>query len=82
MNDLLEIQYRRMKRRHEDLMFEEKELQMENDENIKYYVDNRISDPEWQDMLEKATSSLARTIIRQKIAEGKMEDIRKRLKLD
>ncbi len=82
MNDLLEIQYRRMKRRHEDLLLEEKELQMENDENIKYYVDNRISDPEWQDMLEKAASSLARAIIRRKIAEGKMEDIRRKLRLD
>ena len=82
MNSLLEFEYRRMKRRYEDLMFDEREIQSENDENVRYYVDNRISDPEWQDMLEKAASHLASAKVKRRIAEGKMEEIRKMMKLD
>ena len=82
MNGSLEFEYRKMKRRYEDLMFDEKEIQKENDENLKYYVENLISEPEWQDMLEKAASHLASGKVKMRIAEAKMEDIRKILKLD
>ena len=82
MWDSLAFEYHRMKRRHDDLVFEEREIQRENDENVKYYVENHISDPEWQDVLEKAASHIASGKVTRRIAEGKMEQIRKMLKLD
>ena len=82
MNHSLAVEYDKMKRRHAKLILDGIEIQKENDENLKYYVENRISDPEWVAMLEKAVSSYAIASVRMKVAEAKMEDIRKMLKLD
>ena len=77
MNRSLVVEYNKMKRRHAKLILDGMEIQKENDENLKYYVENRISDPEWEAMLEKAVSSHAIASVRMRIAEAKMEDVRK-----
>ena len=79
-NETLITGYHILEKRHEELVLEGIELRKENDEDVKYFVDNRISDPEWQNDLEKTASYLASATVTMKIAEGKMEDIRIRIK--
>lgn len=79
-NEVLIAEYHIMEKRHKKLVLEGIELRKENDENVKYFVDNRISDHEWQNTLEQTASYLASAAVTMKIAEAKMEDVRKMIK--
>lgn len=76
MTRRLEAMYEHLKKSHEKLVLEEKELQKEHEQNVKYFINNEISDPEWQGCLVKTKSNLDEASRIMKSAEKKMMEIR------
>ncbi len=76
MTDSLVTEYRALKKRERKLIFEEKEIQKEHEENVNYFIVNHISDKKWQDNLEKSACYLASASVRMKIAKERMKQIR------
>ena len=81
MNASLVVEYYKMENRYVKLVFDGREIKKENDENLKYYIDNYISDHTWQSNLEEAASQHAMALVKLKISRSKMDQIRKVLKL-
>ena len=81
-HNVLVVEYNRLEKRHKKLVSEGREIKKENEENLKYYIDKHVSDHEWEGYLEKAASEYAIASVRMNIAETKMDDVRKTLKLD
>ena len=65
-----------LENRYTKLVLEGKEIQKEHDEDVKYYIDNHISDSEWKNNLEKAASNLAISSVGLKIGRGTLDQIR------
>ena len=76
MTDSLVTEYRALKKRERKLIFEEKEIQKEHEENVNYFIVNHISDKKWQDNLEKSACYLASASVRMKIDKERMKQIR------
>jgi len=76
MTDSLVTEYRALKKRERKLIFEEKEIQKEHEENVNYFIVNHISDKKWQGNLEKSACHLASASVTMKIGKMKMEQIR------
>ena len=70
------LEYRKMQKRYEKLLLEEKKLHKEHQKDVQYYIKNHIFDKEWQKYLETTAYNLSQSSLRIKIAEEKMEQIR------
>ena len=75
MTDSVFAEYNTMKKRYDELVLDEKKLLEEHEDGVKYFIDNRISDKEWQDNLEKSACHLASASVTLKIGGGKMKQI-------
>ena len=80
MTDSLISEYNTMKKRYKKLVLEGKKLQKEHDADVKYFIDNHISDRKWQDDLETTACNLASSSLTMKIAKAKMTQIKNQLK--
>jgi len=76
MEDSLVTEYKKLKKREKKLDQEGKNLQKEHNQDVKYFIDNQISDHKWQKNLEKTACNLASSSVTMKIAKMKMEQIR------
>ena len=76
MNNPLILEYKKLKIREKKLSLEGKNLQKEYNQDVKYFIDNQISDHKWQKNLEKTACCLGSTSVKMKIAKMKMEQIR------
>jgi len=76
MKDSLVTEYKKLKIREKKLSLEEKNLQKEHNQDVKYFIDNHISDRKWQKNLEKTACCLGSASVRMKIAKMKMKQIR------
>jgi len=76
MNKSLIAEYHKMKKRGKKLDLEGEKLQEEHYQDVKYFIDNHISDREWQKNLEKSACLLGSSSVTMKIAKMKMEQIR------
>ena len=65
-----------LENRHAKLVLEGKEIQKEHDEDVKYYIENHISDYEWKGNLLKSASYLATSSLRLKIGRETLNQIR------
>ena len=74
--DSLVTEYKKLKIREKKLDLEGEQLQKEHVQDVKYFIDNHISDLEWQKNLENTACSLASTLVGMKVAKMKMEQIR------
>jgi len=71
----LVIEYKKLKIREKKLELEGEKLQKEHVQDVKYFIDNHISDPEWQYFLEKTACELVSASVGMKVAKMKMEQI-------
>lgn len=72
MKRRLETAYEHLKKRHEKLVLEAKELQKEHEQNVNYVIENNISDLKWKECLVKSKSNLDEASRIMKSAENKM----------
>ena len=75
-DDSILTEYLMLENRHAKLALEGKEIQKEHDEDVKYYIENHISDHKWENNLEKAASNLAISSVGLKIGCGTLDQIR------
>jgi len=78
LNDLL-VEFKKMKKRYEKLVSDGKKLETEYSQNVEYFIDNHVSDPEWKDNLESVACNLASASLTMKIVQKKMEQIKIKL---
>ena len=76
MKDSLVTEYKKLKIREKKLVLEGKKLQKEYNQDVKYFIDNHVSNRKWQKNLEKTACNLASSSVTMKIAKMKMEQIR------
>ena len=76
MNNSLILEYKKLKIRGKKLDLEGEKLQKEHNQDVKYFIDNHISDRKWQKNLEKTACNLASASVTIKIAKMKMDQIR------
>ena len=81
MNNSLILEYKKLKIRGKKLDLEEEKLQKEHNQNVKYFIDNHISDRKWQKNLEKTACYLGSASVTMKIAKMRMEQIRVNLSI-
>jgi hypothetical protein len=79
MSDSIIIQYKKMKKRHQKLDRERMELENQQKRNLRYFIENQISDKEWQTCIEKTACDLASASVTIKIADEKMKQIKDKL---
>ena len=72
-------EYKKLQQRFEKLISDGKQLQKEHKQNLEYFIANQITDKEWENYLKKTTCHLASASVTMKIAEDKMERIKKML---
>lgn len=70
-------EYKKLQQRFKKLISDGKQLQKEHKQNLEYFIDNHISDKEWENYLEKTTCSLTSASVTMKITEEKMKQIKK-----
>ena len=75
MNELIS-EYKKMQKRYKKLVSEGKQLEKEHKEDVKYFIENNISDKKQQRNLEKTACYLASSSITLKISKNKMNQIR------
>jgi len=75
MNDLV-LEYKKMQKRYRKLVSEGKQLEKEHKEDMKYFIENNISDKKHQRNLEKSACNLASASTTLKISKNKMRQIR------
>ena len=71
INSLL-TEYNSMKKRYKKLVLEGKQLQKKHEHDVKYFINNEISDKEWQGYLEKNACNIAIASIRIKKPKNKI----------
>lgn len=76
MNNSLILEYKKLKIRGKKLDLEGEKLQKEHNQDVKYFIDNHISDRKWQKNLEKTACYLGSASVTMKIAKMRMEQIR------
>ena len=74
MDDLI-LEYKKMQKRYKKLVSEGKQLQQEHKEDVKYLIENNISDKKQQRNLEKTACNLASSSITLNISKNKMKQI-------
>ena len=75
-DDSIFTEYLMLENRYAKLVLEGKEIQKEHDEDVKYYIENHISDYEWKGYLLKSASYLATSSLQLKIGRETLNQIR------
>jgi len=76
MTNSLIAEYHIMEKRYKKLVSEGKQLEKEHEQDVKYFIENNISDNKQQRNLEKTACYLASSSITLKISKNKMNQIR------
>jgi len=76
MTNSLIAEYHIMEKRYKKLVSEGKQLEKEHEQDVKYFIENNISDKKQQRNLEKTACYLASSSITLKISKNKMNQIR------
>ena len=75
-DDSILTEYLMLENRHAKLVLEGKEIQKEHDEDVKYYIENHISNIEWKNNLERTASNLGSASVKIRIGRGTLDRIR------
>ena len=76
MNKSLTVEYRKMQKRYKKLVLDEKKLKKDHEENIQCFLESNISDPIWQNNLEKTACYLGTASVKLKIGKMKMNQVK------